>query len=448
MKFLLIALFGTFLILTSNLAFSQLPIANFTASPVSVCQGLPVTFTNTSSNNGGAAITQYAWDFGDGFSDSIPNTTHVYNTPGTYSVTLTVTNANGQADFELKTAYIIVKPAPTASFNVNGLGCTVPLTVSFSNTGSTGANYSYNWNFGNNQTSTSANPPSQTYTSAGTYNVTLTITNTTSQCTATITDPLVVSNFQAGMTLPSVACVDQEVDILDNSTAGANGWSWNITPSTGVYVNGTTNTSQNPSLTFSTPGTYTIQLAAQNTNSGCSGSASQTITVQPTPTPTFTATPLTNCAPSNVTFNNTSVGGTSYAWTFGDFASGANNTSTQVSPTHIYNNNGTYDVSLTMTTAAGCVGTITLDDYIIISNVLPEFSATPTGGCTPLTVQFTDESQAPNPNNPIVAWNWNFGGGNPNTFNGQNPPAVTYGIGIYDVTLTITTQSGCTGTLT
>jgi PKD repeat protein len=437
-----------FIITSATFLFGQAPIANFSAVPLSVCQGESVTFTNVSSQNGGPAITQYSWDFGDGFSDSIPNTTHTYNTPGTYSVTLTVTNANGQADFELKPSYIVVKPAPTSSFSVNGLGCTVPLTVTFANTGSSGANFSYSWNFGNSQTSTASNPPSQTYSSSGTYNVTLTITNTTSLCTATATQPLVVSNYQAGMTLPSVVCVNQQVDILDNSTAGANTWNWNISPSTGNYINSTNNASQNPSFVFTSPGTYTIQLASQNTTSGCSGSTSQTITVQPTPVPTFTANPLTNCAPSNVTFTNTSIGGTSYVWSFGDFASGANNTSTQTSPSHTYNNNGTYDVTLTMTTAAGCVGTVIMDDYITISNVIPEFSATPTGGCTPLTVQFTDESQAPNASNPIVSWSWNFGGGTPNTFNGQNPPAVTYGIGVYDVTLTITTQSGCTGTIT
>jgi len=435
-------------VLTNGLVISQLPTANFSGAPLSVCQGQPVTFTNSSTTNGGAAITQYSWDFGDGYSDSIPNATHIYNTPGTYSVTLTVTNANGQADFELKPAYIVVKPAPTASFNVNGLGCTVPLTVSFANTGSSGANYSYNWSFGNNQTSTSANPPSQTYSSAGTYNVTLTITNTTSQCTATVTEPLVVSNYQAGITLPSVVCVNQQVDILDNSTAGANSWNWNISPSTFSFSNGTSNSSQNPEINFTAPGTYTIQLASQNTASGCSGSSSQTITVQPTPTPTFTATPLTNCAPSNVTFTNTSIGGTTYTWTFGDFASGANNISTQTSPSHTYNNNGTYDVTLTMTSAFGCEGTTTLNDYITVSDVVAEFEADVTGGCTPLTVNFDDISVAPNPSNPITSWSWNFGGGTPSTFNGENPPSVTYGIGVYDVTLTITTQSGCTGTVT
>ena len=437
-----------FTVISTSFLFGQPPTANFTATPLSVCQGQPVTFTNSSLTNGGAAITNFAWDFGDGFSDSIPNTTHVYNTPGTYSVTLTVTNANGQADFELKPSYIVVKPAPTSAFSVNGLGCTVPLTVSFSNTGSSGANYTYSWTFGNNQTSTSANPPSQTYTSAGTYNVTLTITNTTSQCTATITEPLVVSNYQAGMTLPSVVCVDQQVDVLDNSTAGANSWNWNISPSTYSYADGTTNSSQNPSLIFSAPGTYTIQLASQNTVSGCSGSSSQTITVQPTPLPSFTATPITNCAPSNVTFTNTSVGGASYVWTFGDFTSGANNTSTQTSPSHIYNNNGTYDVTLTMTSAFGCIGTTTLNDYITVADVVADFEADVTGGCTPLTVNFDDITVEPNPSNPITSWSWNFGGGTPSTFNGENPPAVTYGIGVYDVSLTVTTQSGCVGTVT
>ena len=115
-----------FIITSATFLFGQAPIANFSAVPLSVCQGESVTFTNVSSQNGGPAITQYSWDFGDGFSDSIPNTTHTYNTPGTYSVTLTVTNANGQADFELKPSYIVVKPAPTSSFSVIPLYSMIP----------------------------------------------------------------------------------------------------------------------------------------------------------------------------------------------------------------------------------------------------------------------------------------------------------------------------------
>ena len=97
-----------------------------------------------------------------------------------------------------------------------------------------------------------------------------------------------------------------------------------------------------------------------------------------------------------------------------------------------------------MSTASGCNGTVTQNNFINIVNIEAGFSANETGGCTPLTVQFTDTSSTPNPANPIVSWQWNFGNGQ--TFNGPNPPSQTYTLGLYDVTLVVTSQSGCTDT--
>jgi PKD repeat protein len=416
--------------------FGQTPIANFTATPLSVCAGSPVNFTNTSVPNGASPIVFNAWYFGDGDSLVGVNATHVYDTPGTYPVTLIVTNANGTADAEFKPAYITVKPSPTASFSILGQGCTVPLTLTFNNTSSTGG-FNYNWNFGNTQTSTVQNPPSQTYNSVNTYPITLTVTNATSGCSSTVVQQIEVSNYQAQISLPTVVCLGQPVSFTDNSTAGANTWSWNF------GVNQGTSTEQNPTYTYNTAGTYTVQLASQNTASGCSGSTSASITVQPTPTPSFTATPLTNCAPSVVNFVNTSTGGSTYSWNFGN---GSTFTGT-TPPAQTYPINGSYPVSLTMTTALGCVGTTTISSYINVTDVVANFSANVTGGCSPLSVSFTNNSTSPNPTtNPIVSWNWNFGNGQTSTL--QNPPTQIYQIGVYDVTLTVTTQSGCTATFT
>jgi len=415
---------------------SQVPTANFTATPLSVCEGTQVCFNASgSTTNGGPAIVSYTWDFGDGNSGTGLNVCHTYTTPGPKQVTLVVGNASGQADAEVKPAYINVLPKPTASFTILGQGCTVPLTLSFNNTSSTGT-MSYAWNFGNQQTSNVQNPPSQTYTSAGTVQISLQVTNTQNGCTATYTQQVAVSNYQAGITLPPVVCLGQAVNFTDNSTAGANTWNWN-------FGGQGTSTVQNPTFTFNTPGTYNIQLSSQNTASGCTGSTSQQITVQPTPTPSFTATPLTNCAPSVVNFVNTSSSGTSYVWNFGNGTPPFTGTTP---PAQTYFANGEYTVSLTMTTAAGCTGTTTMTNYIVVTDVQASFTSDVVDGCAPLPVTFNSTSTTPNPANPIVSWNWNFG--NNVTSNLENPPVQTYQVGIYDVSLTVTTQSGCTNTVT
>ena len=412
--------------------YAQSPIANFTANPLTVCVGQNVNFTNTSSANGGPALSSYQWDFGDGNSATTANATHAFSTAGTFTITLVATNANGVADAEIKPAYITVNPLPNVNFSANGLGCTVPLTLSFSNSSSQGANFSQAWNFGNSQTSNQYTPPSITYNSQGTFQVVLTVTNNSTGCVNSLTQPIVVSNFQAGITAPAVGCVGQPIAFQDNSTAGANAWSWN-------FGSAGQSNAENPNFTYNSPGTYTVSLTSQNTNSGCSGSTTQQIVVQANTIPSFYANPTANCAPGSIQFfNTTNLAGT-YVWNFGD---GQTYTGPNP-PAHLYQTSGLFDVSLTFTSSAGCSGTKTLQDYIEITPVEAGFYALDTGGCAPFTVQFIDTSYTPS--NPIVSWQWNFGNGQ--TYSGQVPPPQTYGVGLYNVSLIITTASGCTDTI-
>ena len=412
--------------------YAQSPIANFTANPLTVCVGQNVNFTNTSSANGGPALSSYQWDFGDGNAATTTNATHAFSTAGTFTITLVATNANGVADAEIKPAYITVNPLPNVNFSANGLGCTIPLTLSFSNSSSQGANFSQAWNFGNSQTSSQYTPPSITYNSQGTFQVVLTVTNNNTGCVNSLTQPIVVSNFQAGITAPAIGCVGQPIAFQDNSTAGANAWSWN-------FGSAGQSNAENPNVTYNSPGTYTVSLTSQNTNSGCSGSTTQQIVVQANTIPSFYANPTANCAPGSIQFfNTTNLAGT-YVWNFGD---GQTYTGPNP-PAHLYQTSGLFDVSLTFTSSAGCSGTKTLQDYIEITPVEAGFYALDTGGCAPFTVQFIDTSYTPS--NPIVSWQWNFGNGQ--TYSGQVPPPQTYGVGLYNVSLIITTASGCTDTI-
>ncbi|MFN5507002.1 MAG: PKD domain-containing protein [Flavobacteriia bacterium] len=412
--------------------YAQSPIANFTANPLTVCVGQNVNFTNTSSANGGPALSSYQWDFGDGNAATTTNATHAFSTAGTFTITLVATNANGVADAEIKPAYITVNPLPNVNFSANGLGCTVPLTLSFSNSSSQGANFSQAWNFGNSQTSSQYTPPSITYNSQGTFQVVLTVTNNNTGCVNSLTQPIVVSNFQAGITAPAVGCVGQPIAFQDNSTAGANAWSWN-------FGSAGQSNAENPNVTYNSPGTYSVSLTSQNTNSGCSGSTTQQIVVQANTIPSFYANPTANCAPGSIQFfNTTNLSGT-YVWNFGD---GQTYTGPNP-PAHLYQTSGLFDVSLTFTSSAGCSGTKTLQDYIEITPVEAGFYALDTGGCAPFTVQFIDTSYTPS--NPIVSWQWNFGNGQ--TYSGQVPPPQTYGVGLYNVSLIIITASGCTDTI-
>jgi PKD repeat protein len=103
------------------------PVANFTANTTSGPKPLTVSFTDTSSGS----PTAWAWTFGDGGTASTgPVVTHVYNTAGSFSVSLTVTSASGSNSIT-KTNYIVVAVGT----------CTVP---NFINTSSSNAQATWN----------------------------------------------------------------------------------------------------------------------------------------------------------------------------------------------------------------------------------------------------------------------------------------------------------------
>jgi PKD repeat protein len=146
-------------------------VANFTSNTTTGCAPLTINFTNTSS----IVPSSVLWRFGDGTTSTSLNPAKTYTTPGTYSVTMIVSNSSSCSDTIVKTNYITVNAAPVANFGADKkTGCSVPHIVGFTDS-STNA-VSWSWNFGDNTTSAQQNPV-HVYNSYGNYNVSLTITN-------------------------------------------------------------------------------------------------------------------------------------------------------------------------------------------------------------------------------------------------------------------------------
>lgn len=155
------------------------PNANFSGIPTSGTEPLLVSFTDASTSYDG--ITSWQWDFNnDGTVDSTAqNPSYTYSLDGTYTISLTVREADGDPDNVTKIAYMNVADAnPSANFSGTPTSGTYPLTVSFtdSSTSYDGIT-SWAWDFDNNGTvdSTLQNP-SYTYVNPGTYTVSLTVT--------------------------------------------------------------------------------------------------------------------------------------------------------------------------------------------------------------------------------------------------------------------------------
>ncbi len=170
------------------------PTANFTASSTSVIQGQTVTFTDVSTN----APTSWSWTFTGGIpaSSTDQNPTITYNTPGTYSVTLSATNQYGTGTIT-KTDYItVLSGKPVADFTASSTDIATGANITFTDA-STNTPTSWSWTFtGGTPASSTDQNPVVTYNTAGTYAVTLTATNSYGNGTVTKNAYITVSDAQ------------------------------------------------------------------------------------------------------------------------------------------------------------------------------------------------------------------------------------------------------------
>lgn len=387
------------------------PTAGFSANNTTGCAPFTVQFNNQSSANSAT----YAWTFPGGTpsTSTAASPSVTYSTPGTYTVTLTVSNAAG-SNTSTQTNYITVNTTPTAGFtnSVNGTN------AAFTNT-STNAT-SYSWAFGDGGNSTAANP-THTYATDGVYTVVLSATNTCGTVTSTQTVTIVTPPTAGFSGTNTSGCAPLTVQFNNQSSANAATYSWTFPGGSPA-----TSTSQNPSVTYSTAGTYNVTLIVTNSAGSDTTTLTNYINAQGPPTTGFTST--TNVFVAN--FTNTTVNGTSYSWNFGD-----GGTSTLTNPSHTYAGDGTYTVVLT---ATGPCGTSTATHQVVISSLpVAGFTAQTTSGCAPFTVQFQDQSSS-----NTTSWNWSFPGGSPSSSTAQNP-SVTYSTpGNYTVTLTVNNALG------
>ncbi len=172
------------------------PVAEFTASATTITEGESVTFTDLSTNNPDA--WDWVFDGGTPGTSTQQNPIITYNTAGTYTVTLTATNAFGSDD-ETKVNYITVQPAgqaPVAEFTASATTINEGGSVTFTDL-STNNPDTWDWTFagGTPGTSTQQNP-TITYNTTGTYTVTLIAANAYGSDTETKTDYITVEPVQ------------------------------------------------------------------------------------------------------------------------------------------------------------------------------------------------------------------------------------------------------------
>ncbi len=410
------------------------PTANFSINPMSGCAPKTVTITDMSQ---GSALTLWDWTYGDG-AGTTTNVgtpfTHVYTTPGTYTIDLTVTNTYSDCinSKSIGTVTVIASPTAVISSTPAPLNvCLSPLTATFSALSSAGANLSYAWNFGNTQTSTSASPGAITYTT-GSYPVTLTVTS--NGCTNTVTTLVSVSPTTLNVIVPSTVCVNAAYTVTFQANQAVTSWSLGNGVTAALLASTLPGTSS-ALPTYTAPGLYTITISA---GAGpCLASITRTVYAQQV-VADYTATPPANScsSPMLVTYTASSnAAGTQFNWMYPPAQSTVplTFTNTGSNPTftfsqgslNIYTNfrslyNMPYAPSVTMTaiSAAGCSATV-VHQYDSITLPTAAFYKDDKEGCVPLTINYTDTSYV-FPHNPITSYTW---------CNGATPPVIATGTG-------------------
>lgn len=365
------------------------------------------------SVTGGTPPYFYTWSNGNSTQDLQNLAAGVY--------TLYVRDANACYDTLIVT---INQPAEIVIIVENpSTVCPGTETILSANASGGNGNFTYSWSNGQSGQTISIFPQQP---------VTLGVTATDALgCSATFTGinislyPLPTANF--GLSLGQSCTYPVQVSTFNNSN-GAAQYNWQIS-------NGINYTTQNPVLTFNAVGEYNIVLIVTN-GAGCSDTASQIFTVYQNPTAAFSLSANQGCPPLSVDFINNSQGALQYSWSFGD-----NNSTSLSNPSHLYSQNGEYDVTLIVTGTGGCTDTLTIPSAVTVFPV-------PLAG-------FTWDYEDPyDPDGKILftnvstgatSYQWTFGDGNNSS---QINPVNNYqSPGNYLVTLTATNQYGCTNSV-
>ena len=397
--------------LSQEIEIATLPEAGFISDNQGGCLPVEVQFTDASSVN----TDSWLWTFEGGtpVSSTDQNPLVSYDTEGIFDVQLIVTNELG-SDTLLLEDYIETFALPVPSFTSSGSG----LDIDFTNNSQFAD--SYFWDFGDTNSSTEVDP-SHTYGDVGIYTVILFAINSCD--TVSITETLNV-NFGPQAIINSdltEGCPDLTVSFDDGASPDVDTWEW-------TFEGGdpASSTAQQPTVTYTTPGTYNVQLIVGNVDGTDTLLLEDYITVFGLPDAGFTTT-INN---DEVTFTNTSSNADTYEWQFGD-----GETSNESDLVYTYTADGIYTVLLIAEGPCGLDSTT--QDILIVTPPTAGFIISSDSICEGNIVQFTSTSSSNS-----ASFNWTFEGGTPSTSTEENPEVVYSTPGQYDVSLVVENAAG------
>ena len=423
-------------------------LADFITTPSILSGNIPFTVSfNAASSTGD--ISSYIWNYGDSNTDSGSQVTHTYNTIGTYSAVLTVTDSQGNTSQKTVT---INATSPQSSSNTRDIH--IEWQYEFQpDGGRTLAGY---YLYKEGEKICTSDSPSDTAmdcvfeSEEGTFNFTL-----TAFCTdgyesphsapytftlGTSSDPNLTASFATDpISLTGETPFTIAFDAT-SSTGTISTYNWS-------FGDNSTDTGSQISHTFTSPGIFQATLTVTSTTGATSQhSVTVTATAPPEP-PVAIISPATfsGDAPLTVSFDgSSSTNAAAYSWFFGDGAT-ANVSQTN----HTFATPGTYTTALTVTNDQGQTHsanvTITVNETTG-SNTPPTavISSSTAMGDAPLNISFNGTGSH-DEEGPISSYLWNFGDGSQTSSTATTSHTYTTA-GTFNASLTVTDSHGTTNT--
>ncbi|MGB7992613.1 PKD domain-containing protein [Methanoregula sp.] len=393
------------------------PVASFATSATTGVAPLSVQFTDTSTNS----PMSWSWTFGDGSTSTQQNPTHIYQTAGTYTVSLLASNMAGSNTIT-KNELIAVSAGDPNQRVTDGTFSGGSLS-GWTQNGGSGYGGLYQIQGESSNGATSSNGYALLTANSG--------FSPSGYANAEIAQKIDLTS------VPKITYYlknEESSGTSDQMQVTLDGQLITNVPNPGGLTSWTQYSYVIPA-SMQTPG-HTLEFYTSTSDGGMIDMGVSSVSALATaPVALFTSSSSSGTIPFTVSFMDQSQNTpTSWAWNFGDGTSSNNQ-----NPSHQYTTAGSYTVSLTASNSVG-QNTITKSNYVSASppftpTPVAGFTVTPTTGTIPLFVTFIDESS-----NTPTSWSWNFGDGSTST---SQSPSHTYSTsGTYSVSLTAKNSGG------
>ena len=353
-------------------------------------------------------------------------------TAGTFTFTITATDANGCTGSRTYVVEVCVAPSITPT-----PAAVCALSAGNTASGPAGAT-TYSWSIANGTITSGASSQTVTYTAGASGNVTLTLTvSSASSCTASTSVDVPINALPATPAITGVPAGGVCADSTGNTAsgpAGATTYAWSIT---GGTITSATNL-QTVTYTAGSSGSVSLTLVVTNA-SGCSASNSTTAAINANPaTPAITGVPAGGvCANSTGNTATGPAGATTYAWSItGGTITSATNLQTV---TYTAGSSGNVQLTLVVTNASGCSASNSTTAAVNANPATPTITGVPAGGVCADSTGNTASGPA-----GATTYAWSITGGT--ITSATNLQTVTYTAGAsgsVNLTLVVTNASGC-----